>query len=319
MESIEVLSEIAHWKSRGVTYLRGPWSLISTHIPKFELGSFQSEGAPIENPFYRAVYRLPLTQLEHRVPVGIVSNTYTLAQHQDVAQYCLDGLRDCGIKTRSFLCELGLSTLGEWMHFRVMLPDEFALQPGDHHPLLLRLECFNSVEGGCSLDLQFSWLRLVCKNGLVIRESVRQMREVHNAHLDVTAIRGLVQEAFLSVVTDRKRVMSWVSIRVSDDAITTWVDGPLSSAWGKLAAFRVFHICCTGRDAEYLDPFEPELPSKKTVRLLDPVPGAPERALSLYDVSQALSWVASHRRNADERSQMLSAIRDRLRQLDRTI
>jgi hypothetical protein len=41
--------------------------------------------------------------------------------------------------------------------------------------------------------------------------------------------------------------------------------------------------------------------TQKPIRLLDRVPGAPERAATKYDVSQALSFVATHRNNTEER------------------
>ena len=81
-----------------------------------------------------------------------------------------------------------------------------------------------------------------------------------------------------------------------------WVDTALAKKWGKLAAFRTLHICRTGCDAKYAEPFEPETPSRKAAMLLDPVPGAKRIAADLYDVSQALSWIATARNNAEERT-----------------
>ena len=56
-------------------------------------------------------------------------------------------------------------------------------------------------------------------------------------------------------------------------------------------------------DAKQTDPFEGGLASEKSVQLLAPVPGAATPARNLYDVSQALSWVATRRNDAERRSE----------------
>src|SRR4051794_38525482 len=64
---------------------------------------------------------------------------------------------------------------------------------------------------------------------------------------------------------------------------------------------RVFHICDSGKDVEIDGPFAPGAATEKPMRYLAPVPGAPERALTKYDVAQAMWFVATQRRNAEER------------------
>jgi len=53
--------------------------------------------------------------------------------------------------------------------------------PKDGHRLKLRLEAFNSVDGSSRLSVLLSWFRLVCSNGLTIKESVREVRDLHNS------------------------------------------------------------------------------------------------------------------------------------------
>lgn len=70
---------------------------------------------------------------------------------------------------------------------------------------------------------------------------------------------------------------------------------------GKKAACRAFHICTTGYDVEVLPCFEKlspvDLPFKRTMQ----VPGSPARAATVYDVCQALSWIATRRSDAEQR------------------
>lgn len=301
-DGLRLLRETANWRSREVSYVSGLWPQVRKQIPSFELDEFRSDGEELANPYLKAVFRLPMTAFERRMPVGVVSNKYTLAQHTAVADLCIKGLQDCGFDPAQFDCQLGLSALGEWMNFRVFLPKEYNLMPTDQQPMRLRLECFNSVDGGACLELFLGWYRLICSNGLVIGKSLRRVREIHDAKLDISVLTRLVAEALETVAGDRKLLASWSSTAIKRSALAPWANNKVSDAWGKLAAFRVFHICRTGHDAEFHDPFEKGAPTEKQARMLDPVPGAANPAANLYDVSQALSWVATHRRNADERS-----------------
>jgi hypothetical protein len=79
----------------------------------------------------RTVVRLPRNRVEQKIPVGTVSNTYTLAQHTDVGQKCIDGIRQAGIAVDGLRCELGLTDLGEWMNLRLYFPKEFDHTPPD--------------------------------------------------------------------------------------------------------------------------------------------------------------------------------------------
>jgi hypothetical protein len=80
-----------------------------------------------------------------------------------------------------------------------------------------------------------------------------------------------------------------------------WVDGYLAEKWGKKAACRIWYICALGEDVKWSLPFESCKPSARSVVSLRSVPGAPERAKNLFDVSQSLSWIATQRNGADER------------------
>src|SRR5213595_450407 len=51
---------------------------------------------------------------ERPIPVGIVSHTYSLAPHRQVASLCRKGLVDAGIESSDLRYEIGVSQLGEW-------------------------------------------------------------------------------------------------------------------------------------------------------------------------------------------------------------
>ena len=249
-----------------------------------------------------------MSPLEKVIPVGIVSNTYTLAPHLEVARLCVETIKEFGIDINKLLCELGLSALGEWMNFRIYFPEEYDFIATDNNPLKLRLECFNSVDGSSRLLLMFGWYRFVCSNGMVIGETISELRDIHNKHMDIGKIKTMVTNAMDQVNKDKNTMTQWQKMSVSDGNLTEWVDSKVANKWGKKAAFRVFHICMSGHDAKYADPFESESPSQKTAIQLDAVPGSLEKAMNLYDVGQVLSWVATNRNNVEEKTQWQTEI-----------
>jgi hypothetical protein len=262
------------------------------------------------NPHIKAVVRQPLTVTEQPIPVGTVSNSYQLAQHHEVVARCFEGLRLVGVDPSAAKCEVGLTPLGEWMNFRAYFPDSYNYTPLDGKPLGLRLECFNSVDGSSRLVILLGWLRLVCLNGLVILETKATLRDVHDEHLNLDAIPDMVVAGMNAVGEDLRRIKGWDATEVHPALLERWANGKVSAKWGKKAACRVFHICRSGRDVEIVDPFAKGEATEKPVKPTAKVPGAAMPAKTLYDVSQALSWIATQRTNTEERVEWQSAIPD---------
>ena len=88
---------------------------------------------------------------------------------------------------------------------------------------------------------------MICSNGLVIRETVAELRDIHNKHLTLDPIVKVVNEGLQKVAGDLKRLQTWEKTPVPSDRLTFWVDEDVAGAWGPKAASRVLHICCTGR------------------------------------------------------------------------
>lgn len=299
----EVLEETARWRTREIKYWSGAWERLSTLIPEFKTVEWRFTPDTPANPYQKVVLRLPLTRAEQEIPVGVVSNSYGLAQHKMVVERCLDGLRFAGIDPKELRCELGMTELGEWMNFRLYFPDSYDHTPADGQKLGLRLECFNSVDGSSRLVILLGWLRFVCSNGLVIGETKAELRNIHNSTLDLGEIPSLIAEAIGKVKIDLERLSKWDQEELKIEQIKPWVNRVLADKWNKKAACRVFHICNSGCDVELADVFAKGEATEKPVTKTQRVPGAPERAKNLYDVSQALSWVATKRNNPEERLQ----------------
>jgi hypothetical protein len=300
-DALTVLDETGRWRARNVRYVEGTWDRLRDELPEFKKEDFRvAEDAPA-NPYLHSVVRLPRRKMERAIPVGVVSKAYTLAQHREVAEKCLEGIREAGIELQDLRCQVGLTELGEWMNLRVYFPESYDFGPGDGEPLGLRLECFNSVDGSSRLVLLLGWLRFVCSNGMIIGETKAELKAIHNQQLDLTRIPHLVCEGMEHVEQAGKQLASWEKETVASGQLRSWVNGELAGLWGKKAACRTFHICNSGHDVELADPFEGGEPADKEVRKGELVPGAPRGAKNLYQVSQALAWLASSRTNSDER------------------
>ena len=299
--SVELIDETMRWRAREVSFLKGQWSALSKRIPRFTIEDFKALPDGPANPYLRSVIRQPVTVTEHPIPVGVVSNTYKLAQHEDVVLKCLKALRDNNIDPNVLRCEVGLTPLGEWMNFRAYFPDEYSFEAIDGQKLDLRLECFNSVDGSSRLVILLGWFRFVCANGLIIGETKAALRDIHDENLNLEVIPKIISKGLAKVNADRKRLKDWEKYSVELPKIESWVDNHLAEKWGKKAACRTLHICRTGADAEITNPFAGGKPSERQTNRLQDVPGAAHPAENLYDVSQALSWLATQRNSADER------------------
>ena len=294
------------WRSRTVRYWDGDWDKIKSLIPVFDLRPFTTlpevadRATPFEsgleevaNPFLQVVIRRPRHDSDAPMPVGVVSRTYTLVQHLEIAALCRDELLKAGIGPDGLTYELGLSDLGEWMNLRIQFPETYKFVDQHGEESHLRLECFNSVDGSSPLVIFFRWFRFVCENGQVTEEKI-QIRRRHGQGLRLDPIRSRLGDALNSVTSDRERMWNWEQERVQIGDIDEWTREHVTNRWNRKAAARVFYICTQGCDVEIAHPFE------KPSEFL-PVPGSPPSAESVYDVSQALSFVATRRRDVEER------------------
>lgn len=298
---IVAMDETARWHARDVTYWSGKWEQIQKMLPTFELAAFQAASDLPANPHLRAVVRKPMTAAERPIPVGVVSNNYTLAPHDEVARQCFKGIRSAGVDPESLECELGLTELGEWMNLRIYFPDSYRHKIPGMDSLDLRLECFNSVDGSSRLFILLGWYRAVCANGMVIGDTMVELKNIHNSRLSLEPIPKIIREGLGKVEADHARFRIWESTKALDKQLERWANKDITNAWGKKAACRTYHICMEGHDVELIDPFASGQATEKPVKQLSKVPGAAAPVKTLYDVSQALSWVATGRSNPEER------------------
>lgn len=299
--SAQILGETGNFRKRKISFLGGTFDEIYPHIPKFEFGALTLGNDEPVNPYLRTIIRKPRTRLERAMPVATVSNTYTLLQHRKVAVIVAKALRDMGLPYRELNCELGLTDFGELMVFRMYLPDDVSFVGADKHRMGLRVECFNSVDTSYRLVVLFGWLRFVCMNGLVIGDTLTEVRQLHSGSMNLNKISEGLKNGLALVEQDRKRLENWEKKKLDASSVRFWVDHDVKDCWGAKAAARVFHIAQSGCDVELPNPFSEGLPSEKPIRFLSRVPGQPNLSSTVYDLTQVLSFVATGRQNFERR------------------
>ncbi len=307
-EEFQITAETGRYRARDVEYVSGGFDQILKRIPEFELTPFRVNDKLPANPNLQCVVRKPLSAPEQLMPVGVVSNTYTLVQHRTVAELCKKALLEGKLDLFDLKCELGLTPLGEYMVFRIYMPDQQGFTAKDGYPTSLRVECINSVDGSHRLVVFYSWLRLVCQNGMMVRNTKTEVRELHNQNLDLKDVASSIQNGLSEAAADIQRLKEWDDQNIDLNLFQDWVDETLSDKWKKKAASKVYHLARTGHDSEWVDPFEGGATTSKRVYLTSRVPGAKEQASSFYDIMQALTWVASQRTNVEERVEWQSQV-----------
>jgi hypothetical protein len=97
MSALSIQPREAQWRSRSVRYYTRDWNSILSVLPEFDLVPFAAGQDEPANPFLQTVMRRPLSATERPIPVGVVSHTYSLASHRDVAALCRKGIVGRGI------------------------------------------------------------------------------------------------------------------------------------------------------------------------------------------------------------------------------
>ena len=286
------LSEI---RAKLPTFTRVPFAFdLSRYRESLFLSQSEQKGS-LFNAYKDVIVRVPPTNQDEPMPVGLVSKNYDLVQHSVAIDWVEEGLKESLFrdKLNDSASVLLISDYGERIQLSIDLGVHF--EPSDGFPVNLRFVLRNSVDGSTSLEVGLYWFRLVCSNGAVI-DGAKEFRRIHSLHSGDKSVAEFVEQHAPIVTKDIKRVNDQWLKRVSQDTISTWANNDVQKSWGIKSAARLIHICKTGRDCE-IDirpgiPY-PQVPaSKLPVRPTNQVPGQPYKADNLYHVGQAVSWLA---------------------------
>lgn len=307
------------WFNSPVTFHEGSLIEIRAYLPSFERRCFGLTQAGDKqtrlNERLDIVVRLPFREDKTVVPVGVVSKGYALVPHTRVLDVAIKALEAAKIAPSDVKAELKITEYGERMALSLYLPDEYQFDPGDGHPMALRLECLNSVDGSTRFRALMGWFRYVCSNGLVIGVTRSDMRRRHVGDFKIQDIGKVLTSGIEESETEKKNFEKWRKTPITPQRLAPWVEGPLRKRWGFKAATRAFHIARNGTDVDITGQYKGSTPIKIAVQQTKPVPGAPKESQNLYDVSQILAWLAKERRDIQEQLEWREEIPDLIESL----
>lgn len=298
------------WSARNdLRNYRGVLRDLAALVPRFDrralaahdqvaarLDSIQSDNAHLDVVVRRAGPGVGLLEM----PVGVVNRRYQLFPHARVIENLASALGVVRADPATTEAELDLTNFGARMSLEVSLPKVFEFDPGDGHPLALRVVVHNSVNGG-GLRLQLVWKQLESGSEFAVGVTRLESKVGHRIPTRLNDLVPSVCQAVEAAQIERAGLESWHGKLVTRDQLVTWVDGSVRRMWGRNAAARIFHIAMTGWDAEAAFSVEKVAPSRRTMQATDPVPGAPAFVETAYDALLALAWVARDARDSNER------------------
>ena len=228
-------------------------------------------------------------------------------------------LSEKGIDPAHLEGELKLTEYGErmWASFTLPThgfnPDVYTwFDPGDGYPVLLRINVLNSVDKTAALEINLTWHRLVCSNGLIYGKDV-DFRKIHREKsLNSGAIEEFLDTQLQSeqVSQQKRRSEKWYATKIvtktlseekpCSSQIERWIDEVVAKKWNTNAASRAYHIAKTGCDGNVISPQENINPHERKVKSTNKVPGAFAPVRNAYDISQVLSWISGHRGTIQE-------------------
>jgi hypothetical protein len=300
------------WFNSPVTLHKGTFSDIHRHIPTFERRDFALH-QPGHEQFYinehlDTIVRLPFHDDNAFVPIGVVSKNYALVPHTAVLAVVKQALDRANIATSDVRAEIKITKYGERMALSLYMPDKFSFDPGDGHPMALRLECLNSVDGSTRFRALMGWFRFVCSNGLVVGVTRSDVRRRHIGELVLDDVHSVLASGLKESETEMKNFQRWRKIEINPNQLAPWIDKEVRDGWGFKAAARTFHIARYGTDAAILGQYKDQTPTTINMRETNLVPGAPTRCKNLFDVGQILAWLAKERRDVQEQLEWREAI-----------
>ena len=337
------------WYGRKTIFREGPLRELRPYVPRFKKVPYAIPGEGV-NPYLFMIVREPLRWhcqpviFRHddtlQIPVSVVSEKYRLVQHHDFLNALADVLQQNGFDLDQHQAHLCLTEYGERMWFSLTLPAHSHnpsvytyFDPGDGHPVYLKVNALNSVDKSTALEINLTWHRLVCDNGLMYGDNIT-FKEFHCTEtLNVNAIYKFLQKQFAKEQFEREkeRLLAWWRTKVSvqhlwDAApgscqIAKWLEKYVSERWGIHAAARVYFIAKTGKDAKfrlhsYSDLDDPPV-KNEDVKFTDlapipnterDVPGSYAPVRNAYDISQVLSWLANQQKTLQGRLKRIGDI-----------
>ncbi len=309
------------WDSRLVNEHIGNLIDIADFMPGFKKMPFKVGGS--ENKHYDVI----VNNSHGDTPVAIVSKSYSLVQHFEVLQIITQAFENLRYNIDETECNLYLTEYGERMWLKIQFLKGYMFDPGDGHELIPQLHVRNSVDRNTELAFDLSWYRLVCKNGLMCLDTESSFSKRHNRSLELGLLIEYLNENISNIQQEKEVYTKWKQKELNADTdaeiLQNWIDTIVSKEWGRNNAERLYCILETGQDAK-IRRFKDKKTEKNKdcymirVSLEGNVPGA-QPAENIYDVANALSWIASHHNSLQMQYKMMLQVPKMLKDLENSL
>jgi hypothetical protein len=301
------------WGGESVLHFCAPLATLPGRLPAFARRPF---GLALEEPlprpvpgnrYYDAIVRLPVPADERPVPVGLVSKSYSLVQHRDLALVLVRTLERLQIDPGRVKADVRMTEYGSRLDMELTLPGR-GLDVDGRGRMDLTIRCFNSVDRSLPLRILIGWFRLVCSNGLVLGRSLARLRRLHDVSLSLDVVPETVDAVLAAAPEDEALLQRWHDLEVSEQRLRAWAESVVTRAWGKVAGLRLLHIARTGWDARLARPGRPTGRGGDEMVRTVLVPGSEPPNHNAFAIAQILAWIAKERREVGSRLEHQGAI-----------
>ncbi len=232
------------WHGRAVQIHKGSISELLKKIPEFGMYPFSIEEG-IENEYLYLIARKPHLENEGHVPVAAVSKGYNFVEHHEVIESVLSALKKFVNNPQSLKAELQLSKYGArmWIHF--LLPN-CKFDPGDGYPVVLQVNCLNSVDKSIAVRIHLSWYREKSDTEMIGRGE----KWYHTESFKTERIEEFLAYQFRRFSKEENLYKKWYETKLDWKSVVKWLNKTVAKKWGAHAAVRAYHIAKTGYDIE---------------------------------------------------------------------
>ena len=231
------------WHGREVQMKSGQINNLRTDIPCFGKWPFSVE-EDNENEYLDLIARKPHGDGGH-IPVAAVSKGYNLVEHHEVLDTVLAALKNHVDDSQSLEAELRLSKYGARMWITFLLPN-WQFDPGDGYPVVLQVNCLNSVDKSIAVRIHLSWHRERSNTEM----QGRILKRNHDSAFKIEEIEEFLAYQFRQLSREKSLYKKWYEAKLDWKSIVTWINKTVAEKWGAHTAVRAYHIAETGNDIE---------------------------------------------------------------------
>ena len=228
------------WHGREVLMSSGQIRNLLQKIPCLGRWPFSVEDN--ENEYLDLIARKPHGDGKH-IPVAAVSKQYNFVEHHEVLDSVLTALENFVVDPQSLEAELRLSKYGARMWITFLLPN-WKFDPGDGYPVVLQVNCLNSVDTSIAVRIHLSWHRERSNTEM----QGRKFRRIHDQSFKIEEIEEFLAYQFRRFSREESLYKKWYETKLDWNSVVTWINKAVSKKWGSDTAARAYHIAKTGND-----------------------------------------------------------------------